>query len=76
MKKYIIFGVSAFLSDIIDIIHANGHRVAKLYLNMPEVRHERVIGFHQRLSLLDYKVEVHEDLSSFKIQKGFKQVYR
>jgi len=71
MKKYIIFGVSPFLSDIIDIIHANGGRVAKIFLNMPEVQRERTMSFRDRLALLDYKVEVHEDLSAFKPQKGF-----
>jgi len=71
MKKYVLFGVSPFLSDILDIIHANNGRVAKIFLNMPEVQRERAMGFRERLALLDYKVQVHDNLSSFKPQKGF-----
>jgi sugar O-acyltransferase (sialic acid O-acetyltransferase NeuD family) len=71
VKKYIIFGVSAFLSDIFDIIHANGARVAQIFLNMPERRPERVIGYRERVARLGYDIEVHETLTAFKPQKGF-----
>lgn len=71
MKKYIIFGVSAFLSDIFDIIHANGARVAKLYLNMPEVKRDRLISCRERVAQLGYEIEVHETLEPFRPQKDF-----
>ena len=44
MKKFVIFGISAFLSDIFDLIHACGGKVYKIYLNMPEVKKERQLG--------------------------------
>jgi sugar O-acyltransferase (sialic acid O-acetyltransferase NeuD family) len=73
-KEYVIFGVSAFLSDIIDIIHARGGVVSSLYMNMPEVRREGVMGFRARLALLDYRVEVHETLEPFKPRQGVQYV--
>ncbi len=71
MKKYIIFGVSGFLSDIFDIIHSNNARVAKIFLNMPEVQRARIVGYRQRVARLGYDIEVHETLAAFKPQKGF-----
>jgi sugar O-acyltransferase (sialic acid O-acetyltransferase NeuD family) len=65
MKKYIIFGISEYLSDIFDIIHANNGRVYKIYQNMPEVRRERIIGLRQRLAFLDYNVTVYDTLDPF-----------
>ncbi len=65
MKKYIIFGVGAFISDLFDLIHSNDGRVAKIYQNVEEVRHERVRPLEDRVDLLGYDVEVHTSLDSF-----------
>jgi len=71
MKKCTLFGVSPFLSDILDIIHANDARVAEIFLNMPEVKRERVIGFRERIVRLGYEIKVHESLEPFKPRNGF-----
>ena len=70
MKKYIIFGVSQFLSDVIECIHANDGKVSKIYLNMPETGKERTLSYQQRLDLLDYEVEVIEGFDAFKPEDG------
>ena len=67
-EKYVLFGVSGFLSDIIDVIHANDGRVTALYMNMPEVKRDHMMGLRERLALLDYPVDVHESLESFEPQ--------
>jgi sugar O-acyltransferase (sialic acid O-acetyltransferase NeuD family) len=69
MKSYIIFGVSAFISDIFDIIHTNGGKVYKIYLNMPEVVRSRAIGLKERISLLGYEIKVYDSLDPFKPEK-------
>jgi sugar O-acyltransferase (sialic acid O-acetyltransferase NeuD family) len=65
MKKYIIFGVSDYLSDIFDMIHSNNGKVYKIYQNMSERRRERSIGFRKRVALLGYQVSVYESLDPF-----------
>jgi sugar O-acyltransferase (sialic acid O-acetyltransferase NeuD family) len=70
MEKYIIFGSSAFLSDIFDIIHANKGKVYKIYQNMPEVKSERTMGLRERVSLLGYDVTVYDSLDPFEPEKG------
>ena len=66
MKPFIIFGVSAFISDLFDIIHANGGKVYKIYLNMPEVVRARAKGLKERISLLGYELKVYDSLEPFK----------
>lgn len=66
MKKYVIFGVSAFLSDILDIIHARGGRVAEIFLNLPEIPRERLMGYRRRLALAGYEIRAHENLDHFR----------
>jgi sugar O-acyltransferase (sialic acid O-acetyltransferase NeuD family) len=70
MKKYIIFGHSAFLSDIFDLIHANHGMVYKIYQNMPEVGKARVIGLKERIALLGYDVQVYGSLDAFSPEEG------
>ncbi len=70
MKKFVIFGVSAFLSDIFDLIHASGGKVHKIYLNMPEVKKERQLGAKERVSLLGYHVDIYDSLASFEPEGG------
>ena len=65
MNKYVIFGTGAFLSDLFDLIHSNNGRVIKIYQNMKEVLHDRVICLQDRINLLGYDVEVHNSLDSF-----------
>ena len=70
MKNYIIFGVSSFLSDIMDLIHANDGKVYKIYMNMKEVKHNRVIGFRDRVAQLGYEVEIFESMNEFQPEKN------
>lgn len=65
MKKYIIFGVSDYLSDIFDMIHSNNGKVYKIYQNMSERKRESSIGFRERVGLLGYHVSVYESLDPF-----------
>jgi sugar O-acyltransferase (sialic acid O-acetyltransferase NeuD family) len=65
MKKYIIFGVSEYLSDIFDIIHSNNGKVYKIYQNMAEVKKERSAGLRERLAVLGYDVAVYDSLDAF-----------
>lgn len=66
MKRFIIFGVSDLLSDIFDLVHADGARVYKLYMNMKERRHDRVIGVRERIAGLGYEVELFDSLDAFR----------
>jgi sugar O-acyltransferase (sialic acid O-acetyltransferase NeuD family) len=70
MKKYIIFGVSEYLSDIFDIIHSNNGKVYKIYQNMAEVRRERSAGLRERLAVLGYDVTVYDSLDAFELEGG------
>jgi len=65
LKKYIIFGAGAFLSDLFDLIHMNNGRVSQIYQNVKETTDDRVISLRERVNLLDYEVEVHPSLESF-----------
>jgi len=65
-KRYIIFGSGSFLSDIFDLIHANSGMVAKIYQNVQEVQHSRVISLRQRVAYLGYDVEVYDSLDHFR----------
>ncbi|HBR15086.1 MAG TPA: hypothetical protein DD723_06045 [Candidatus Omnitrophica bacterium] len=69
MKKYIIFGGGSYLSDIFDLIHANNGRVWKIFQNMPEITKAGDLTLRQRVSLLDYAVEIYENLETFKPEK-------
>jgi sugar O-acyltransferase (sialic acid O-acetyltransferase NeuD family) len=70
MKDFVIFGIGNYLSDIIDIIHANGGRVHAIFQNMPEIVAERTISLKQRLSYLPYEVSVHPSLDTFEPKEG------
>ncbi len=65
MKAYVIFGICPLLSDIFDLVHDNGGRVGRIYLNMPEVKNEREYSLGERVARLGYPVEVHDSLDSF-----------
>ncbi len=71
MKEFVIFGVCPFLSDIFDLIHDNGGKVRKIYLNMPEVKREGGRSLAERVSLLGYPVEIHDSLASFSPGNAF-----
>ncbi len=70
MKKYIIFVQSENLSNLFDIIHANGGQVYKIYQNMPEIKRERAIGLKERVALLGYDVKVYDSLPAFEPEEG------
>ena len=74
MDKYIVFGVSSFLSDIIDVIHANNGVVYKIFQNMDEIRDERVLPLEKRLALLGYPVKLFPSLENFEPESGCKYV--
>jgi len=74
VKNYIIFGVSHYLSDIIDLIHANDGKVHKIYMNMKERKHDRVIGFRDRLTKLGYEVKIYESMDEFQPEKNCEYV--
>ena len=73
-KKYIVFGGGAFFSDLFDLIHANGGKVYKIYQNIPEIKHERVLSFKERIALLGYKVESFDSLDAFSPERGVEYV--
>lgn len=74
MKKYVIFGSCALLSDIFDLIHDNGGKVRKIYLNMPEVEGERLRTLEERVAMLGYPVEIYHSLHSFVPANEYKYV--
>ncbi len=65
MKEYVIFGICPLLSDIFDLIHDSGGKVRKIFLNMPEVKEERVRTLEERIALLGYPVEIYHSLDPF-----------
>ncbi len=74
MTNYIIFGVSAFLSDIMDLIHANDGKVYKIYMNMKEVQCERTVGFRDRIAKLGYEVAIYESMDAFQPEENCEYV--
>ncbi|MFC1704058.1 hypothetical protein ACFL1E_04680 [Candidatus Omnitrophota bacterium] len=74
MKKFIIFGVSDFLSDIFDLIHANEGTVVKIFQNVQVAPPQKGISIEQRIALLGYKVEVSQGLETFQPEKGYEYV--
>jgi sugar O-acyltransferase (sialic acid O-acetyltransferase NeuD family) len=70
MKKYVIFGGGAFLSDVFDLIHSVNGTVYKIYLNLPETDRKGEIGLKQRVSYLNYDVGIHESLATFEPEDG------
>lgn len=74
MKEYVIFGVCPLLSDIFDLIHDDGGKASKIFLNMPEVKDERVPGLEERVAMLGYPVEVYPSLDPFVPAKKYKYV--
>jgi sugar O-acyltransferase (sialic acid O-acetyltransferase NeuD family) len=71
VTNFIIFGIGNYLSDIIDIIHAVGGKVQKIFQNMPEIVPERTISLKERLSYLPYDVTVYPSLDAFEPEKGY-----
>ena len=74
MKKYMIFGISTFLSDIFDLIHVNNGQVYKIFHNVKEIWHERVLPLEKRLDLLGYPCQVFDSLKKFEHEKGCEYV--
>ena len=71
MKKYIIGGAGAFLSDIFDLIHSNQGRVTGIYQNEAEVKRDGIKTLGERVALLRYDVEIqHQTLDSFVRPQG------
>lgn len=61
MKRFVMFGHSQLLGDIVDIIHANGGTLSKIVQNMPEVLHPRRRSLQERIESLGrsgYNIEV------------------
>lgn len=73
-RKFVVFGAGTFISDIFDLIHASGGRVHQLIQNVPEVRSDRTMDLKERLTLLDYEVEVHDSLDAFVPQEEYAHV--
>lgn len=74
MKKYIIFGTSAYLSDIFDLIHSQNGIIKKIFQNVPETIRERELTIKQRISLLEYKVDLYDSLETFEPEKNCEYV--
>ena len=70
MRKFIIFGIGSYLSDIFDIIHCNDGKVHKIFQNIPEIIADRTISLKERLSFLPYDVQVYDSLVEFKPEPG------
>jgi sugar O-acyltransferase (sialic acid O-acetyltransferase NeuD family) len=70
MRRFIVIGAGNFLSDIFDIIHANGGRVHKIYQNVPETVRERTISLRERVSLLPYGIAIYDSLAEFEPEEG------
>lgn len=66
-KPYVVLGGGAFISDIFDLIHANGGFVEKVYLNMPDKGTPTV---QQRIDLIKDDVVLFDSLESFAPEKG------
>ncbi len=65
MKRYIVIGISDFLSDIFDLIHCNDGRVYKLYKNVKDIQHDRVLPFEKRVEQLGYACQVYDSMDNF-----------
>ncbi len=74
MKNFVIFGICSVLTDIFDLIHDNGGKISRIYLNMPEVKNEREPSLQERVSLLGYPVEIYDSLDSFRPEQGFSYI--
>jgi len=74
MDKYVIVGTDSMLNDIVDVIHALNGKVCAIYQNMKELPVRKGPTIKERIALLGYPVEVHDDLDSFSIKPGFKYV--
>ena len=65
MKRYSIFGAGNYLSDIIDIVHANDGKVVEICHNAPDADPGRSITIKQRIDLLGYEVRYYRSLDEF-----------
>ncbi|MFC1593951.1 DapH/DapD/GlmU-related protein [Candidatus Omnitrophota bacterium] len=74
MRKFIIFGVSDFLSDIFDLIHAHNGTVVKIFQNIETPSKERSLPIEKRIELLGYNVELHKELDAFQPEEGYEYV--
>ena len=74
MKKYIVLGVSNFLSSIFDVIHAQGGKVSKIYQNVPELKEKSGYTSQRRIGLLEYPVEFFDTMKSFTKEEGYEYV--
>src|SRR5215467_13968809 len=73
MEGWIVFGFGNYISDIFDIIHANGGKVKAIIKNIEPTETQRH-NLERRLTLLGYDVPVVE-LGDFKPQEGEKYCY-
>jgi sugar O-acyltransferase (sialic acid O-acetyltransferase NeuD family) len=71
MKEYVIVGTDALLTDIFDIIHATGGKVAAVYQNMKPTPPKRGLSIQQRIDMLDYSVELYDSLETFSPTSGY-----
>lgn len=74
MEKYVVLGAGGYLSDIIDIIHANNGEIVKVFKNIPEKIKKNSISISERLSYLSYKVELYDSMDEFNYSPEFKYI--
>jgi sugar O-acyltransferase (sialic acid O-acetyltransferase NeuD family) len=73
MDQWVVFGFGHYLSDVLDIIHANEGRV-KAIVNNIDPTAEQLKDLKRRVALLGYKVSI-VDLQDFRLQKPEKYCY-
>ena len=74
MKEYIIFGAGDYLNDIFDLIHANQGKVIKLFQNIPDIKREGRLTIQNRVSRLEYEIEIHDSLTPFQPEQEYHYV--
>ena len=74
MNKYVIIGVDILLNDLFDAIHAIGGKVFAIYQNVLPPPPRRGPTIRERVEMLDYQVELHDNLDPFKPTPGYKYI--
>jgi len=73
MVQWVIFGFGDYISDIFEIIHANGGRI-KAVIDNPNLRQAEPENLEKRISLLSYDVPI-KPLSDFAPAPGEQYMY-
>jgi len=71
--QWVVFGFGDYLSDIMDIIHANGGQIKAIVGNISYTQEEKN-NLQHRLATLDYRPSV-LDLQAFEKEDGEKYFY-